>query len=376
MLLEGQKQKALNINWNQPSLNSIAPKTLDLIIVGCGTIGGALIKQINEQQKILAARNLPINVLGIANQKGILLDPAGVDLSCWQENIKNVKGRYNLAELSHLVKRNNIANPVIVDCTGSREFSLTYPDILEHGFNIVTANKIANGEPIAFYKKIRQLAEANNKRFLYETNIGAGLPVIDPFKKLILAGDKLNRFEGILSGSLSYIFGEIHKGKTISEATISARELGFTEPDPRDDLSGMDVARKVLIIAREAGLEIELTDINVEPILPEEFNRFTTTEEFLTALSDLDTAFSVKVADAEKEGAVLRYVATIEKDQCRVAVEKISSDNPLHEIDGGENILAFYTRYYDPKPLLTRGYGAGPDVTAAGVFGDILRLVN
>ena len=216
----------------------------------------------------------------------------------------------------------------------------------------------------------------NNRKFLYETNVGAGLPVLDNLQLLFGAGDELISFSGILSGSLSYMFGLLEDGLTLSQATQKAKDSGFTEPDPRDDLSGTDVARKLLIVARESGLELELSDIEVESVLPAGFCEECSVEEFMTQLPKLDGQFNDKVKAAASEGKVLRYVGTIKDAHCKVGIEAVTAEHALNDIRDGENALAILSQYYQPKPFVIRGYGAGAEVTAAGVFADILKTLS
>lgn len=355
-------------------------KAIDAFVIGCGTIGSALLAQICRQQARLLEQNIILTVYGIANSSQLILDEEGISLGNWEEQLNNnaVDNSHSMELVNLLVDfigENKLLNPLLIDCTGSREIALLYESLLANNIHIVTANKIANGESFSFYQCLRKLALKQNKKFLYEANVGAGLPVIEPLQKLLRSGDSLLRFEGILSGSLSYIFGELEKGLLLSEATLKAKALGFTEPDPREDLNGMDVARKVLIIARESGLRIELADIQVESVLPKNYEELNA-GDFLDRLPELDDEFKLRIEKAKSNQQVLRYVASIEGNKCCVAIKAVEETNPLYNVLDGENVLAFYTQYYQPKPLVIRGYGAGAEVTAAGVFSDVLRVID
>jgi bifunctional aspartokinase / homoserine dehydrogenase 1 len=348
--------------------------TIDAFLVGCGTVGSELLEQIARQQQQLLSRNINLQVYGIANSKGMLLQPGGIDLkNGWRDQLAQRQQPFSLAVMENFVQDNSLINPVIIDCTTSTTIADQYLDMMEAGFHVVTPNKKANTAGMDFYAALREKAQSTRRQFLYETTVGAGLPVIENLQKLLYAGDELTRFEGILSGSLSYIFGKLEEGLSLSEATKIAREKGYTEPDPRDDLSGMDVARKLLIMARESGLKLELKDIEIESILPDDFDDSGTVDEFLARLPQLDQLYTQQLE--RNPGKVLRYVGSIEEGHCKVGIQAVDNSHPLYVVKDGENALAIHSHYYQPIPFVIRGYGAGAAVTAAGVFADVLRTM-
>lgn len=349
---------------------------VELFAFGAGTIGGALLDQIYRQQKILKEQNIDIKVCCIATMRGMLLDGNGLDLSDWRNAISSAAKKTSLDEILQFVKETKPLNPVFVDCTASYDLPERYLDVLNAGMNIATPNKRANSMSMDYYRQIRETANKNHVRFLYETNVGAGLPIIDTLQNLFKSGDSLIGFNGIMSGSLSYIFGKLDEGKKFSEAVKEAKQMRFTEPDPRDDLRGTDVARKALIIAREAGMEIELSDIKMNSIFPETFNIEGTVDEFMERLPEVDAYFEEKMTCLRKQNKVLRMGASIKNGQVSVGMLEVGPEDPLFAVKGGENAFVFETTRYNPIPLTVRGYGAGADVTAAGVFGDVLRTVS
>ncbi len=350
--------------------------SIDVFLVGCGVVGGELLAQIHQQKQFLAERQVRLTVYGIANSKQLLLNADGIDLSQWQQEIAGATQPFSVQALSKFVQDNHLTNPVLVDCTSAQDLAALYVNFLAADFHVVTPNKKANTSSIAYYHQLRATAQAHRRRFLYETTVGAGLPVIDTLQGLFNAGDKLVSFEGILSGSLSYIFGLLEQGMPLSEATEKAKALGYTEPDPRDDLSGMDVARKLLVMAREAGLMLNLDDVQIESVLPNGFADGLPVVEFMANLPELNAEFAERVAKANSEGKLLRYIGEIQNGHCKVAIKALDINHPLAKVKDGENALAIQTQYYQPIPFVLRGYGAGAKVTAAGVFSDIMRTLG
>jgi aspartokinase/homoserine dehydrogenase 1 len=348
---------------------------IQLFLVGIGGVGGRLLEQISRQRERLGRQNVELSVCGIANSRGILLSDAGIDLeSDWKKELQAAPP-FVLDRLIEHVRRHHPVNPVFVDCTSDPCIARCYPDLFRAGLHVVTPNKKANTMEMDYYRELRRVADDRKRRFLYETNVGAGLPVIDSLKNLMKSGDTLVEFQGILSGSLSFLFGLIEEGVPFSQAVLKAKELGFTEPDPRDDLCGVDVARKLLILARETGRPLELSDIEIESVLPNHIPLPDGLPEFLSSLSRLDEWFQSQVAVARDEGSVLRFVGQITANGCSVGIRRIPRHHPLAAIRGGENALSFLSQRYKPTPLVIRGYGAGADVTAAGVFADVLKTV-
>ena len=346
---------------------------MDVILLGCGNVGSVLLQQFQKHDNTLTADNKSLHVRAIANSQKLLVGRDTIDLPSWRQELDEKGVEWTVDDILAIRKELGLLNPTIIDCTSDEKLARQYTRFLTNGFNVVAANKKANTADIGYYREMRAAASRHHRKFMYETNVGAGLPIIDTLQSLIRSGDRVKSFSGILSGSLSMIFGMLEDGMAFSAAVDKAMKLGFTEPDPRDDLSGMDVARKLLIIAREVGLDLELDDIEVEPVIQNGFAADADCSELISRLKALDDDFVQKAEEAKANGCVLRYVGRIENGRCSVSVDAVPKKNPLGSIRDGENALVLSSRYYEPIPLVLRGYGAGADVTAAGVFGDLLR---
>ncbi|MDE5898165.1 MAG: bifunctional aspartate kinase/homoserine dehydrogenase I [Treponemataceae bacterium] len=330
-------------------------QTIEVFVFGAGTIGGALLDQIRDQQQKLRSANIALNVVAIANGRKMLLDAAGLPLEDWRAELQKAERATDVDEILRFVREVKPLNPVFVDCTASCDLPERYLDIINAGMSVATPNKRANSMKMEFYRDLRRAANRMHRRFLYETNVGAGLPIIDTLQNLFKSGDRLIGFSGIMSGSLSYIFGRLDEGVPFSKAVAEAKELRFTEPDPRDDLNGMDVARKALIIAREAGFSIELEDVRLEQIFPEGFDTGGTPEEFMARLPEIDGWFAGRIAALKAQGKVLRMGASIRGGACSVGMLEVGADDPLYAVKGGENAFVFHTERYHPVPLTVRG---------------------
>lgn len=353
-------------------------RLIEIFIIGVGGVGSALIEQIRRQCYWLKQNKcIDLKICGVANSRVMCIDVNGMNLNCWKTLLNKTNMNCDYAQLLTVLRNSHLENPVIIDCTSSVEVANCYIDFLLNGCHVITSNKKANTGSMQYYRTLRNTMLVSKKKFLYDTNVGAGLPVIENLQNLLHAGDELISFSGILSGSLSFIFGKLDEGLSLSAATILAQQKGYTEPNPKDDLSGMDIARKLLVLAREVGYDLELSDIHIDPLLlNSSIINHNISDDLFKTLSLLDDEIFVKVKKARALGRVLRCIGNIHKGRCFVRIESIDNNHPLFKVKDGENALAFITRYYQPLPLVLRGYGAGNDVTAAGVFADILRTVS
>ncbi|MCD7464484.1 Homoserine dehydrogenase [Datura stramonium] len=349
-------------------------------IVGPGLIGGTLLDQLKDQRAVLKEKfNIDLRVMGITGSRTMLLSESGIDLSRWRE-LLSLKGE--MADMNKFVRhvRGNhfIPNTVMVDCTADADIAGHYYGWLQRGIHVVTPNKKANSGPLDQYLKLRALQRQSYTHYFYEATVGAGLPIISTLRGLLETGDKILRIEGIFSGTLSYIFNNFTGSRAFSQVVEEAKEAGYTEPDPRDDLSGTDVARKVIILARESGLQLELSDIPVQSLVPEPLRASASPEEFMQQLPQFDQQLATQRQEAEDIGEVLRYVGVVDvvNGKGTVELKRYSKEHPFAQLSGSDNIIAFTTERYAKQPLIVRGPGAGAEVTAGGVFCDILRLAS
>ncbi|KAJ4962534.1 hypothetical protein NE237_022473 [Protea cynaroides] len=358
----------------------LSKTTIAMGIIGSGLIGGTLLDQLRDQAAVLKGElNIDLRVMGITGSRTMILSDLGIDLSRWREFQKEKGEIANLDKFVQHVHGNHFfPNTVLVDCTADSNIASHYYEWLRRGIHIVTPNKKANSGPLDQYLKVRELQRQSYTHYFYEATVGAGLPIISTLRGLLETGDKILCIEGIFSGTLSYIFNNFLTTRSYSEVVAEAKQAGYTEPDPRDDLSGTDVARKVIILARECGLQLELSDIQLESLVPEPLRGIASAEEFMQKLPQFDIDMSKKQQDAEAAGEVLRYVGVVDviKGKGFVELRRYKKSHPFAQLSGADNIIAFTTSRYKIQPLIVRGPGAGAQVTAAGVFSDVLRLAS
>lgn len=352
----------------------LSAQTLSVGLFGPGNIGGTLLDQIAaEGDRLRREFDLDIRIRGIATSKKMLLSEEGVDLSRWREELEEHGVVYRDDVFLNHVSASYYPHAVIVDCTSSEERARQYTKLIEQGFHIVTPNKKAGSGPYDDYERLMEASSSTGRKFLYETTVGAGLPVICTLKDLRETGDSVEKVEGMVSGTLCWLLSEYDGTVPFSSLVLKAKELGYTEPDPRDDLSGMDVARKTVILARELGYDTEVSDIAVESLVPDSL-KDASKEEFLSRLSEIDDRMKRLYDDASSRGMKLRYVGKVENGVCSVSLAEYPLDHPFSQAKGTDNVISFTTQRYHKQPLVIKGPGAGPEVTAAGVFSDILRL--
>ena len=346
-------------------------------LIGPGLIGATLLKQMASQMKKLSAEfNIDLRVLGIADTKIMLLSESGIDLNNWEAELAKNGQPADLDLFTNHIQADYIPNTVVIDCTASEAVAGRYLDWIGRGIHVVTPNKKANSGPLSRYRALRETQRSTYTHYLYEATVGAGLPVMTTMRGLLETGDKIVRIEGILSGTLSYIFNSLKPGVKFSDVVKDAKAKGYTEPDPRDDLSGTDVQRKVVILGRESGLAVEMADVPVMSLVPAALRNAKTVEEFMAKLPDFDGEIAAQAQAAAAAGEVLRYVGIVDPGPLgsRVELRRYPASHPFASLTGSDNMLSFRTTRYATNPLIVRGPGAGAEVTAGGVFADLLRL--
>lgn len=367
-------RKALNVIHDSFFLSEY--QVLNIFVVGIGTVGSSLLDQIKkQQQKLMSQNGLKLNVVGIASSKKMLFNRDGINLENFKTELLS-KGLDATPKLiSQEIVNMNIFNSVFVDCTANNDISELYQILLENNISVVTANKIAASSAFENYSNLKETARRRGVKFLFETNVGAGLPIINTMNNLINSGDHILKLEAVLSGTLNFIFNTLSSEVPLSKAILMAKEAGFAEPDPRIDLSGKDVIRKLVILAREAGYKVEQADVLKNLFIPDKYFSGNL-EDFWKSVPELDGEFESKRQTLAAQNKRWRFVATMEKGNCKVGLQEVDNMHPFYDLQGSNNIILITTERYNEFPMMIKGYGAGAGVTAAGVFSDIMSIAN
>ncbi|MFK7813565.1 MAG: bifunctional aspartate kinase/homoserine dehydrogenase I, partial [Maribacter sp.] len=351
-------------------------KQLNLFVMGVGNVGAKFLNQVCQQKKYLKENlKLNIRVIGLSNSRTMVFDEGGIPLKTWKEKLEAGE-KADKEKFFEKVNELNYRNSIFVDNTASAEVSTTYSTYLSNSISVVTCNKIACSSEYSNYQKLKSLARTYNAPFLFETNVGAGLPIIDTLKHLIASGDKILKIQAVLSGSLNFVFNNFNDKNTFHDVVKQAQEEGYTEPDPKIDLSGVDVMRKILILARESGNQLEISDIENKSFLPQESLDTNNNDDFFTSLVKYESDFQKLYADAVVKNSKLKYVAQFENGKASVGLQEIPKGHDFYNLEGSDNIVLFYTERYPNQPMIIKGAGAGADVTASGIFADIIRIGN
>ena len=365
--------KALNLLHDQFFLSEL--KTINVFGMGLGLIGGTLLKQIHEQQAELKKdMMLQINVAGISNSRKMVFANDGIQLDNWESELTGSEMEADIEKFVEQMVSMNLPNTVFVDNTASKLVPNYYKQILDASISVVTPNKVATSSSYDSYVDLKSTAQKRGVKFLYETNVGAGLPVISTLQGLIKSGDRVDKIEAVVSGSLSYIFNNFDGAAPFSELVTKAKELGYTEPDPREDLSGADVSRKIIILARESGIALEPTDVSLKPLLPPHCMEAPDVPAFFKALATEDNHYSNLATKAAARGEVLRFVASMTGEKATISLQSVGPDSPFYSLQDSDNMIVITTKRYHTTPLVIRGPGAGAEVTAGGVFADIISI--
>lgn len=368
-------KKALNVIHDGFFLSRT--KEMHLFVAGTGLVGSSLLRQLRKQHaKLLSDHSLKVNLMGVANSRRMYIDKKGVSFENYREALKNHGKKCDISVFIQQMTKMNLRNSIFIDCTADNHVASTYAEILSKYVSIVAANKIACSSEYKYYQKLRNLANEKGVRFMYETTVGAGLPIIKTINDLVLSGDRILKIEAVLSGTMNFIFNELSPETPLSSAIRKAREKGYSEPDPRIDLSGTDVVRKIMILAREAGYPLEQKDVQVHKFLPDECFKGDLNDFFEKVRKQHDAEFEKKRQELAKQNKKWRFFATLDQGKARVELLNIGAEHPSFNLEGSNNIILITTDRYNELPMVIKGYGAGAEVTAAGVFADLMRVVN
>jgi len=365
------ESKALNAIHDSFFLSDT--RRIHVFMIGVGLIGGTLLRQIEEQKEILKSHNgLEIKVCGLANTKTMAFDENGISLQIWREKLSQSITPSDASLFVDKMIEMNLSNSIFIDNTANGNIPKLYEKAFTSSISVATPNKVAASSAYKNYTSLKVLAKKNNVQFLIETNVGAGLPVISTLRNLIQSGDRILTIEAVLSGSVSYIFNNFNGTRPFSALVKEAKELGYTEPDPRDDLSGADVKRKITILARESGYLVEMDDVEINPILPDSCMNASTVDDFFVELEKQDPYFNQLLQNAKTQNGVLRFIAKAQDGKVSCGVEIVDTNSPFYNLGGSDNMIVFTTQRYTQRPLVVRGPGAGAEVTAAGIFAEII----
>ena len=375
VIKEKDIKKALNVIHEAFFLSDYS--RLNLFLAGKGTVGSKLLNKIrNQTEKLLKDNKLRIRLVGVAGSARMILDREGLNAETVLEELDKNGEAGTIKSFRDRIIEMNLANSVFVDCTASEEVASVYQALLDANISVVTANKIASSSSFKTYSKLKETAREKGVKFHFETNVGAGLPIISPINDLVRSGDKIVRLEAVVSGTLNFIVNTLSYNKPLSEVIAEAKAKGYSEPDPRVDLSGTDVMRKLLILAREAGYKLEKEDVEVEPFVPQEYIDLPSLEVFMERIVDLNAAFEKSRKELELQGKRLRYAARLVDGKAKVGLIEVDKQHPFYDLEGSNNIILIWSENYFAHPMQIKGYGAGADVTAAGVFADIIKVAN
>jgi aspartokinase/homoserine dehydrogenase 1 len=363
------------INTLHESFFEAQIKELNLFVTGVGNVGSKLLEQIDQQTEYLIENlRLKIRVIAISNSKKMVLGDTAMNLSQWRNELEKSKTKADRDQFFKHAKKLNLRNSIFVDNTASEIIAKEYARYLNNNIGVVTCNKIAAADELVNYLNLKKISRKFGSPYLFETNVGAGLPIIDTLNNLVASGDQIIKIQAVLSGSLNFVFNHFKKGTSFHDIVLQAQQQGYTEPDPRIDLSGVDVARKILILARESGLKIELEEIENESFLPQQCLNAPDNKAFFESLIQYSDHFEAILEKADRENAKMKYVAQLENGKAKVGIQLVKEGHDFYNLEGSDNIILFYTNRYKEQPLIVKGAGAGADVTASGIFADIIRI--